>query len=234
MRSLLLVPDDSDRKLEDALSSGADALVLDLHSVTPSPGEAARARIASFLRSASKDGPRLYVKISGLDSALADDDLAAIMPARPHGVVLPRCDSAANVVKLSARLNVHEAEAGLPEGVTEIIAITTGTAIGTLSMASYRGCTPRLVGLGWDAEGLAAIIGARTMHDENGCYTDPFRLARTLTLFGAKAADVAAIDTACILQDEAELRKDCAIARRDGFTAKLAIHPAQVPIINAA
>ncbi|PRD42277.1 CoA ester lyase [Phyllobacterium phragmitis] len=236
MRSLLFVPGDSEKKLEKALSSSADALILDLEdSVSPSRKQAAREMVAAFLQDAPEGGPRLYVRINDLGSAFADDDLTVTVGARPEGIILPKSDGGTDVVKLSARLNVHEAEAGLPEGITKIIAIATETAMGTLSMASYCNSTPRLVGLTWGAEDLSAAIGARTARDENSNYTDPFRLARALTLLGAAAADVAAIDTVYVdLKDDAGLERECAAAERDGFTAKLAIHPAQIPVINAA
>ncbi|KXF77394.1 citrate lyase [Paramesorhizobium deserti] len=235
MRSLLFVPGDSERKLEKALASSADALILDLEdSVSLPRKEAARELVAAFLQSVP-DGPLLYVRINDLASDFAEDDLAAIVRAGPRGIILPKSNGGPDVVQLSARLNVHEAEAGLAEGTTGIIAIATETAIGTLSLASYRNATPRLAGLSWGAEDLSAAIGARTARDEDGNYTDPFRLARALTLFGAAAADVAAIDTVYInLKDEAGLKRECAAAERDGFTGKLAIHPAQIPIINAA
>ncbi|YBV97433.1 CoA ester lyase [Phyllobacteriaceae bacterium JZ32] len=236
MRSLLFVPGDSERKLERSLSSGADALILDLEdSVSLSRKQAARELTTTFLKTAPKDGPRLYVRINDLGSAFVDDDLAAIVGAGPCGIVLPKSDGGPDVVQLSARLNVHEAEAGLVEGSTEIIAIATETAIGTLSTASYRNATPRLIGLSWGAEDLSAAIGARTARDEDGNYTDPFRLARALTLLGAAAANVTAIDTVYVnLKDEAGFKNECVAAERDGFTAKLAIHPAQIPVINAA
>lgn len=139
------------------------------------------------------------------------------------------------MTRLSAKLNVHEARAGVEEGSTLIIAIITETAIGTLSAASFSGASKRLIGLSWGAEDLSAAIGARTARDESGRYTDVFRLARAVTILGASAADVAAIDTVYInYRDDEGLARECAEAERDGFTAKLAIHPAQVPIINHA
>ncbi|HMF69005.1 MAG TPA: CoA ester lyase [Phyllobacterium sp.] len=237
MRSLLFVPGDSEKKLEKATTSGADVLLIDLEdSVSGERKEAARKIAAEFLR-ANQDrfAPRLFVRINDLASGLADDDLAAIMPSLPHGILLPKSNSGKDVTRLSAKLNVHEAHAGVEEGSTQIIAIITETAIGTLSAASYPGASSRLIGLSWGAEDLSAAIGARTARDESGRYTDVFLLARAVTILGASAADVAAIDTVYInYRDDEGLARECAEAERDGFTAKLAIHPAQVPIINHA
>ncbi|GGA85014.1 CoA ester lyase [Brucella endophytica] len=223
MRSLLLVRDGSEAAIEKALLSGADALVLDL-------AMAATAGVTGLLQDAAKDGLPLYGRI---DMAKADD-LTGIFPITPRGVFLPQSNGPADIVRLSARLNVYEAEAGLDEGSMQIIAIAAANAVGALSM-DYRDSTPRLTGLGWDAGSLAGAIGPRTAQDENGDYIEPLRLARALTILGAKAAGVMAIDTAYAnLNDEAGLGRECAAAARDGFTAKIALHPAQVPAINAA
>jgi citrate lyase subunit beta/citryl-CoA lyase len=238
MRSLLFVPGDSERKLEKGLVSGADVLLIDLEdSVNGARKEAARQIAAEFLNAhRGRPSPRLFVRINDLASGMADDDLAAIMPSLPGGILLPKSNGGKDVTRLSAKLNVHEADAGIEEGSTQIIAIITETAIGTLSAASYPGSSKRrLTGLSWGAEDLSAAIGARTARDESGRYTDVFRLARAVTILGASAADVAAIDTVFInFRDDDGLASECAAAERDGFTAKLAIHPAQVPIINQA
>jgi citrate lyase subunit beta / citryl-CoA lyase len=235
MRSLLFVPGDSEKKLEKGLSSEADVLLIDLEdSVSSGRKAAARQITADFLKSnRGKSVSRLFVRINDLASGLADDDLAAIMPSLPGGILLPKSNSGKDVTQLSAKLNVHEARSGLAEGVTQIIAIITETAIGTLSAATYPDASKRLTGLSWGAEDLSAVIGATTVRDETGLYTDVFRMARALTILGASAADVAAIDTVYIdYRNDEGLVRECTEAARDGFTAKLAIHPAQVPVIN--
>ncbi len=235
MRSLLFVPGDSAKKLEKGLASGADILLIDLEdSVSADRKEAARKIAADFLL-AHRDhaSPRLFVRINDLASGLADADLAAVMPALPEGILLPKSNSGKDVTRLSVKLSVHEARAGVTEGQTQILALITETAVGTLSAASYPDASKRLIGLSWGAEDLSAAIGASTARDENGRYTDVFRLARALTILGASAAEVAAIDTVYInYRDDAGLAQECRQAERDGFAAKLAIHPAQIPIIN--
>lgn len=235
MRSLLFVPGDSEKKLEKGLASEADMLLIDLEdSVSAERKTAARRITADFLKS-NRDtaSPRLFVRINDLSSGLADDDLATIMPSLPAGILLPKSNSGKDVTRLSVKLNVHEAQAGLAEGVTQIIAIITETAIGTLSAATYPDASKRLIGLSWGAEDLSAVIGATAVRNEAGLYTDVFRMARALTILGASAADVAAIDTVYIdYRNEEGLVRECNEAARDGFTAKLAIHPAQVAIIN--
>lgn len=237
MRSLLFVPGDSPRKLDKALDSGADALILDLEdSVAPSEKPAARAAAAAFLartRGAAAR-PRLYVRINALDTGLADDDLAAVMPAGPDGIMLPKAVGGADVAALGARLAVHEAQADLPDGATRILPIATETAQAVFALGTMAGASPRLVGLTWGAEDLSADLGAETNRDEAG-WTAPFRLARNLALLAAAAAEVDPIDTInAAFRDLDGLARECREARRDGFTGKMAIHPAQVPVINAA
>jgi len=238
MRSLLFVPGDQPRKIEKGLTSGADVLLVDLEdSVAPANKVAARAVARDAIAAAKAAGaaPRLFVRVNALDTGLTDDDLDLVMQAGPDGILLPKALSGMDVQHLAAKLAVREAENGLPDGGTVIIAIATETAASLFTMGSYRGATHRLAGLTWGAEDLSADLGAETNRTPDGLLTDPYRMARVLTLFAANAAGVAAIDSVfTAFRDDAGLAAECAAARRDGFTAKMAIHPAQVPVINAA
>jgi citrate lyase subunit beta / citryl-CoA lyase len=235
VRSALFVPADDEKKLAKALGSGADALIVDLEdSVAPAAKERARRVTVEFLRAAAQ-GPRpqLFVRVNPLDSGLTDDDLDAVMPAAPDGVVLPKSLEGASVQRLGGKLAVREALFGLADGSTRIIAIATESARALFGMASYRGCSPRLEGLAWGGEDLSADLGAEGNRLPDGAYADPYRLARSLTLLGAVAAGVAPIDSVHTnFRDLDGLRAEAIAARRDGFTAKMAIHPAQAPIIN--
>jgi citrate lyase subunit beta/citryl-CoA lyase len=237
MRSLLFVPGDSEKKLEKGFASEADIVIVDLEdSVALDKKAAARHIAAGFLagrREALK--PAVYVRVNDLGSGLIDDDLTALVPVRPAGVMLPKSNSGRDVQQLSAKLRVGEAENDLPDGAIKILPIVTETAAGVLAASSYAGASARLAGLTWGAEDLSADVGARTARDENGRYTDVFRLARTVTILAASAAEVAAIDTVFPnFRDMAAFEAECAEAERDGFTGKMAIHPDQIPAINAA
>ena len=237
MRSLLFVPGDSERKLAKAIASGADIVIVDLEdSVAAQNKSAARAVAEGFIAGLQRSkNPKIYVRVNDLSTGLTDDDLAAVMKARPDGIMVPKCNSGSDLEHLAAKLRVHEAENGLDDGTTKIIAIMTETAIGVLSASTYHAPCPRLAGLTWGAEDLSAAIGAMATRDGNGHYTDVFRLARTMTILTASAVEVAAIDTVFVNFRDAEgLRLECAEAARDGFTGKLAIHPDQVPLINQA
>jgi citrate lyase subunit beta / citryl-CoA lyase len=237
MRSLLFVPGDSERKLEKALGSGSDVLIVDLEdSVAVTAKQEARRVAAGFVSSQkAKAAATLYVRVNDLSTGLTDDDLAAVMAAKPDGIMLPKSSGGDDVMLLSAKLRVHEAECGINDGATGIIPIITETAIGVLSAASYRATTTRLAGITWGAEDLSAAIGARSARDGEGRYTDLFRHARTMTLLAASAAGVPAIDTVFPdFRNEEAFRLECAEAERDGFTARMAIHPSQVTPINEA
>lgn len=235
MRSLLIAPGDDEAKLEAALSSQADAVVIDL-----CVGNGARAAAARVLNEAGA-GPRkpaLMIRVSPLGDAETDLDLDAVMGSEalrqaPVAVVLPKA-LFAGVQQLSARLAVREALRGLEDGSIRIVAVAD-TAEALLAMACARAFSPRLIGLAWDAETLRADIGAGACRNETGSYAGPFALARDMTLLAATAAGVAAIDTACMDSSSVEsLRAEALAARRDGFRAKLAIDPDQARIINSA
>jgi citrate lyase subunit beta/citryl-CoA lyase len=237
-RSLLFVPASDERKLGKALASEADLLILDLEdSVAFDAKPAARENARGFLADhASKpDRPSLYVRVNAYDTGLTGEDLSAVLAWRPDGVMLPKAASGADAARLSADLDALEADAGLIAGQTGIIAIATETPAALLQMHSFSGATPRLRGLTWGAEDLSAAIGASTARDVTGAFTSPFMLARNLCLFAAYAAGVQAIDgIQADFRDQAALEREAWEAARDGFTAKLAIHPAQIAAINAA
>ncbi len=237
MRSLLFVPGDDERKLAKGLGTGADCLLIDLEdSVAPARKAEARRLAAAFIREAAqaKARPRLYVRVNPHGSGLLNDDLDGIMPAGPDGIMLPKSQSGDDVTLLSAKLAVREAENALPDGATAIIAIATETARSLFHMGSYVGVSQRLKGLTWGAEDLSADLGAETNRLADGGYADAYRLARALCLVAASACEVAAIDTVFTnFRDMEGLRAESEAARREGYAGKMAIHPAQVPVINA-
>lgn len=236
MRSLLFVPGDSARKLEKALTSGADALIVDIEdSVALAAKEEARRITADFIAQArrSSERPRLFVRVNGLTTGLTDSDLDGVMTASPDGIVLPKAVGGRDVSHLGAKIAVREAEFGLGDGSTRIIAIATENARGIFALGTFAGASQRLEGLAWGGEDLSADIGAEANRGTDGHYAEPYRLARSLTLFGAAAAEVDAIDAVYTnFRDLDGLAAECREARRDGFVSKMAIHPAQVAIIN--
>ena len=236
MRSLLFVPADSERKFEKALASGTDAIILDLEdSVAHANKAKAREIAAGLLRTAkqSTKRPALYVRVNALDTGLTDTDLDGVMREGPDGVFLPKSLTGADVQHLAAKLAVREAEYGLADGATRIVAIATETAQAIFGLGTYRGASHRLEAITWGAEDLSADIEAETPRHADGTYTTPFAIVRAMALFAAHAAESLAIDTVYPnFRDSVGFRADCELARRDGFLAKMAIHPDQVPLIN--
>jgi citrate lyase subunit beta/citryl-CoA lyase len=236
MRSLLFVPADGGSKLDKAMASGADAVIVDLEdSVSPEGKAAARGSAADFIKDAVRAAhrPRLLVRVNGFATGLTDADLEAVVPARPDAIMLPKAEGGAAIVHADAKLAAREAIAGVPDGHVKIVAIATETAAALFLAGTYGGASARLEGLTWGAEDLSADLGAESNRDADGRFLDPYRLARALCLAGAAAARVAAIDTVSVdFRNIAALRRESEEARRDGFNGKMAIHPAQVPIIN--
>jgi len=236
MRSLLFVPADSGSKLDKAMASGADAVILDLEdSITPERKEHARAAALEFLKGATgkTSRPRLLVRINGLDTGMTDADLDAIVAGKPDAVVFPKAEGGATVIHLDAKLTAREAIAGLPEGSIKILAQAVESAAGLFAAGNYRDASKRLIGMTWGPEDLSAELGAETNRDTQGLLTEPYRLARNICLYGAAAAKLPAIETIYAdFRNLEGLRRDTDEARRDGFAGRLAIHPAQVAVIN--
>jgi citrate lyase subunit beta / citryl-CoA lyase len=236
MRSWLFVPGNSEKKLAKSLTTAADAVIIDLEdSVALSDKEGARYITSAFLSETSSNGPALWVRVNALDTGLTDDDLDAIMAARPAGIMLPKTLSGKDVTQLDAKLTVLEAIHNIDDGSTQISVVATETAASLFTLGTYQGSSPRLSALTWGAEDLSADLGAQTSRDEAGNLTDPYRLARALCLSGAVAANAQPLDTVFVnFRDGPGLKAECEAACRDGFTGKMAIHPGQVDIINEA
>ena len=239
MRCMLFVPADDEKKLGKGLSTGADALILDLEdAVSLSRKAAARTLAAEYIKEVRPRAarPLIYVRINALDTNLWEEDVAVVAGAGPDGVMLPKARSGADVHTLSIALNMAEERAGLAVGATRIVALVTETPISMLQLATYVGSSARLEGLTWGAEDLSAALGARSNREADGrTWTSPYRLARDLCLFTASAAGVQPIDTVFVnFRDEEGLRNECREAVRDGFTGKMAIHPNQVAVMNEA
>ena len=241
LRSWLFVPGDSEKKQSKAADTGADAIILDLEdSVTPANKPRARELTLGWLHASStangSGAQGRWVRINALDSGMWRDDLDAVMAGAPDGIMLPKSAGPESVEQLAAALAELERRHGFAEGSTRILPLVSETAAAAISIPAYaRVPLPRLAGLTWGAEDLSAAIGATRKRGADGQWTDAFRFARVKTLLTAHACEVMAIDTLhADFSDEAGLRLAAEAARADGFSGMLAIHPAQVAVINAA
>ena len=237
LRSLLFVPGDSEKKLAKSEGISADALILDLEdSVAVENKTVARGLVCEFLAAhAGQRKQQIWVRINPIDHAEAGADLGAVIRGRPDGIIQPKTRSPDDVILLGKRIGSYEMEHEIPIGSTRILPVATETPAALFSLGEYVRCDKRLAGLTWGAEDLSAAVGALDNKDADGNWTQPYQLARSLCLFAAHAAGVEAIDTLYANFRDAEgLRNSCNEARRDGFGGKLAIHPAQVDVINEA
>ncbi|HWK95465.1 MAG TPA: CoA ester lyase [Pseudolabrys sp.] len=236
MRSLLFVPADAGAKLDKAMASGADAVIIDLEdSISPERKPAAREAAREYLKAhiGKAERPRLFVRINGLDTGMTDADLESILPGKPDAVLFPKAEGGESVVHLDAKLTAQEAIAGVTAGSIKVLAQNVESAAGLFLAGTFKDASPRLIGMTWGPEDLSAELGAESNRDDKGILTEPYRFARSVCLFGAAAAKLPAIETVYVdFRNSEGLRRDTIDARRDGFTGRLAIHPAQVPVIN--
>jgi len=236
IRSFLFIPGDSEKKLSKVDDCGADAVILDLEdAVAPANKVAARSLITQFLMERTGlRSPQIWVRINPLDTGLTEADLAAVVGGRPDGIIQPKTDRPADVALVSAMLDSLEVDFALPLGGIPIIPVATETAIAPFHLGEYATAgLSRLAGLTWGAEDLATAIGATGNRAADGQWHFTFQLARSLTLLAAHASGVQAIETLhADFRDDEGLRRSSLLARQEGFSGRLAIHPAQVAIIN--
>lgn len=238
IRSWLFVPGDNDKKLAKVVDSGADAVIVDLEdSVVPTNKAMARDKARGWLE--AQRGEARFARWVRINELAGDDwraDIAAVMSAAPDGIMLPKAAGPDAVKQLAGDLYELEQRHSLKPGSTRILPLVSETAASAATIPAYVGAdTPRLAGLTWGAEDLSAALGASRKRTGDGRWTDTFRVVRVQVLLAAHACEVAAVDTLhADFSDMAGLERAASEARADGFTGMLAIHPAQVPVINAA
>jgi citrate lyase subunit beta/citryl-CoA lyase len=235
LRSMLFVPADSERKFEKAKQSGADALILDLEDAVAPPLKAeGRARVTAFIDQTSSREWAFFVRINPFDSGLTLADLAAVVRPGLDGLVVPKANGAADIERLGHYLDAFETAAQITLGTVKLVVVATETPLAMFRLGSYAPAHPRLAALTWGGEDLSSAIGATSPRDAAGAWTEPYRHVRTWCLFAAAAAGVAPLET--LYDDYRDLAGLAAMGeagRRDGFVGQIAIHPDQVPIINA-
>ncbi|WOE75166.1 HpcH/HpaI aldolase/citrate lyase family protein [Alterisphingorhabdus coralli] len=242
LRAMLFVPGDSARKQEKSLTSGADAVIIDLEdSVVPEKRAEARQLTHDFIAAHKHDAdaPDLWLRINPLDTRDAIDDLETALDADPVGIVLPKCTGPEQVAELDHLLFERERKANLREGSTAILPIVTETPGAAMTLHRYLegkfAGKARLAGLSWGAEDLSAAIGASRKRKADGSWTFPYQMVRAQVLLTAHALDVQAIDTLhADFRDTEGLIAYAQAGRSDGFSGMLAIHPAQVEPIQTA
>ena len=230
-RSWLFVPGDSEKKIAKIDGCGADAIILDFEdAVAPDRKDAARSIAADYLASCGPgDRPaKVWVRVNPFDTGLTQDDLAAVLSARPDGIVQPKIEGPADVSRLSEMI------ARIGGGTLPIMPIATETPRAVLALSGFADADlPDLFAMTWGAEDLSAELGASTNLDASGAFAEVYRVARSMMLLAAHAAGVPAIDTLhADFRDLDGLLASSRAARAEGFSGRLAIHPAQVAPIN--
>jgi citrate lyase subunit beta/citryl-CoA lyase len=239
IRSFLFVPGDSERKLAKVAASAADAVILDLEdAVSESRKPLARQLVSEFIAGGLGDrqGPRLWVRINPLDSGSALDDLAAVIPVAPAGIMIPKINGPDDVVRIGHYLEALETAHGIAVGSVQVLPVATETARAPFRLGDFAAAgIDRLYGLTWGAEDLSAALGASTNLGPTGEWAMTYQVVRSLMLMGARAAGVEAVETLYVdIADDEGLAESSRRARAEGFSGRIAIHPAQVDTINAA
>jgi citrate lyase subunit beta/citryl-CoA lyase len=235
MRSMLFVPGDRPDRFAKAAASGADSVILDLEdAVAVENRPQARAAIAVWLTEAARGVPT-WVRINSVQSNAALADLAVVAPAKPDGIVLPKARNGDDVTQVDHWLQAFEAAEGFEQGSIRLIPMITETAHAMLSLSTFLRSPSRVTGMTWGAEDLATELGAASNREESGEYAMPYQLASAGCLYTAAAAGVAAIDTVDTeIKNLAAVEARARASRRAGYSAKLAIHPAQIAALHAA
>lgn len=235
MRSWLFAPGDSEKKMAKAAESNADIALFDLEdAVSPENKPLARTMVHDAIVARPHDRDRLWVRVNPLDGPYTLLDLVAVMPARPGGIMLPKVCGRQDVETLDRYLSALEVANGIAESSTPVIMLLTETAESMFRAGNFKGA-PRLIAMTWGAEDLADSIGAVSNANPDGSYSFTFELARSLCLLGASTAGVVPIETIqSDFRDLEKLKARAEMVRRNGYRGMLAIHPAQVDVINAA
>ena len=234
-RSWLFAPGDSEKKMTKAMEGDADIVLIDLEDAVAIDNKAnARPMVHDFIKANPDQRHRLWVRVNPLDGPYTLLDLAAVMPAHPGGIMLPKVYGRQDVETLDKYLEAFEVANGIEQGSTPLIVLMTETAEAMFHWGDYKGC-PRVVALTWGAEDLADSIGASSNRNPDGSYSFTYEMARSFCVLGAATAGVTAIETiSADFRDLDALKARAEKVRRDGYGGMLAIHPAQIPVINAA
>lgn len=227
-RSLLYVPGNMPSMLQNIPLFQCDAIQIDLEDAVPlSEKDAARILVRRFLENYKDRNKEILVRINGLDTKWALDDLKTVLPALPDGIRLPKADSPEIVERLDTLLTEYEEELGLEVGYFRILP-SIETALGVINATRTANSSPRLIGLAFGAEDYTA-----TMEIERTKTGEELFNARMNVLWAAKAAGIQAIDSIFPdVNDMDSLRRETELIKRLGFTGKCMVNPRQIDIIH--
>ena len=227
-RSLLYVPGNMPSMLQNIPLFQCDAVLIDLEDAVPySEKDAARILVRRFLEGYKDRNKEILVRINGLDTKWALDDLKAVLPAVPDGIRLPKADSPEIVERLDTLLTEYEEELGLPLGHFKILP-SIETAEGVINAVATARSSPRLIGLAFGAEDYTATMEINRTKEGEELFN-----ARMNVLWGAKSAGIQAIDSIFAdVNDMEALRRETELVKRLGFTGKCMVNPRQIDVIH--
>jgi len=233
-KSVIFIPGGNEKMLSKATSLDADLVLFDLEdAVHENQKDTARTMVAQWLSESKPDGKVFGVRLNALDSKHLSADLAQILPAKPDLIMLPKVESGQDLKQIDDLINRQEAQSGLSIGSTKLMILTAETPASLLRFDSLFNVSDRLVGMTWGAEDLASELGAAQGRDKSAKWLPPFQLAQTLCLAKASDLGVQALDTVMAdFKNLDALRQECLASKEIGYTGKLAIHPAQLDVIN--
>ena len=237
-RALLYVPGDNLRKIQKAAALAAsnerfehsDCICLDIEDgVALTRKEVARQIIPEALSTLDFGSAERLVRVNSHSSGLQAADLAAILPAHPQGIILPKAETSQEISEISQAIAAVETRYGWPAGEIALIAIVE-SARAILNLAQIAAASPRLQAIALGAEDLAADLGA--VRSPAGW--EVF-FARSILVLHAAAYDLQAIDMVYVdLNDLPGLEQETKQAADMGFSGKQVIHPAQIETVQRA
>ena len=227
-RSLLYVPGNMPSMLQNIPLFQADSIIIDLEDAVPlNEKDAARMLVSSFLKTYTQRRNEVIVRINGLDTKWARDDLRAVLPTLPDGIRLPKADTPEVVERLDTMLTEFEEELGLKIGHFRILP-SLETAQSIINANAIARCSPRMIGLAFGAEDYTA-----SMEIERTKTGEELFNARMVVLWAAKAAGIQAIDSIFAdVNDMDALRRETELIKRLGYTGKCMVNPRQIEVIH--
>jgi len=229
-RSLLFVPGDSRRKIEKAVTLGADCVCLDLEDgVALNQKQAARDAIAKALRTLNFGRSERMVRVNQYGSGWEVEDLAHTLAARPESVLLPKVENAEALQWLDEQISAAEKAHGWPSGEIEMLAMVE-TARGVINLKEIAGASPRLTALIFGAEDLAGDIGAIRTREAWEVFYARSAVVTHAAAFGLQALDMVFVD----YSDSAGLLHEAQQGARMGYSGKQLIHPNQIEPVHTA
>jgi citrate lyase subunit beta/citryl-CoA lyase len=228
LRTMLFVPGNNMRMLHKAGTLDADAIIIDLEDAVPMEDkETARVFVREGIETVCKGGSMVFVRVNGLATGLAGQDLEESVCDGLDGIVLPKAESKKDILDIEAILEKIEKRKGLRVGSTTIVPILE-TAKGVLNAVEVASASPRVAGLSFGAVDFTRDLGV-SLSKEGIELSYP----RAHVALAARAAGIPAVDTVFIdIMDKEGLSRDSKAAKQLGFRGKLLIHPNQIQPVN--